>query len=251
MSRSLSGPAHDLNVEPKFYDAQCEVVAGVHFSFDPVREGEDIKLQPGINCIRRVWDVCANRVIPRSWVPDVDVIPISHARVSPDDMQYINSPVNHSLWPIPVPRRVDIENVRKELIRHEVRYSWCDVLCLRQHVVQPTAVISMNSAADIASKEHTRLEEWTTDVPLIGGIYLNAPKVVTYLSGLGRRFQPEGWDNERHWLRRAWTLQETVPSSQMILAGVTNAYRDPWQCNVRSRFQYIHYSLTNLLCLQQ
>jgi len=66
---------------------------------------------------RRVWDICANRVIP--WADSLEpqaIMPISHAWVAPEDREYIVTSVNHYLWPVPLPRGVQLEDIRKELI---------------------------------------------------------------------------------------------------------------------------------------
>ncbi|KAF8429406.1 hypothetical protein BGX38DRAFT_411724, partial [Terfezia claveryi] len=70
-------------------------------------------------------------------------------------------------------------------------------------------------------REKRRLEEWATDVPLIGNVYVGRPSVVIYLNGLGRPFRAEGWDNPRHWLNRAWTLQETTDPNSMVIVQPT------------------------------
>ena len=74
------------------------------------------------------------------------------------------------------------------------------------------------------------------------------------MSGLGRPFRDEGWASERHWLRRAWTVQETPALSQCLIAGlpggVDYGWKDgsgsiwPWNCkvcNVLSQIYHIHY----------
>ncbi len=78
-------------------------------------------------------------------------------------------------------------------------YTWLDVLCLRQ---------------EGGSREDLRVEEWKLDVPTIGFVYENRqahPKVVWYLSGLGRPLSLKAGDLESDccWFRRAWTLQES------------------------------------------
>lgn len=46
-----------------------------------------------------------------------------------------------------------------------------------------------------------------------------------YFNGLGRPFSNEGWDDPRHWLRRAWTLQEIKTENSTINAGTPQGSR--------------------------
>ena len=99
---------------------------------------------------RRIWDICANTVIPATWfcgppcpltgrreVGTLGVKPISHAWVADRDLTFIMTEANQHMWPVPLPRGVLLEDVRGEMIRLGVRYAWLDVLCLRQQT-QPT-----------------------------------------------------------------------------------------------------------------
>ena len=209
---------------------------------------------------RRIWDICANTVIPTTWfdgppcpltghqvVGALGVKPISHAWVSDEDLSFILTEANQYLWPIPLPKGVLLEDVRGEMIRLGVRYAWLDVLCLRQRAL-PTLATYMaisNSTEAVERCEQCRLEEWKVDVPTIGAVYSNLDKdglygggpIIIFMSGLGRPFREEGWDSERHWLRRAWTLQETPVLSKCIIVGVggySDRTRDcrPWSCEV-------------------
>ncbi|KAF8462307.1 hypothetical protein BDZ91DRAFT_683493 [Kalaharituber pfeilii] len=188
---------------------------------------------------RRVWDVCANRVVPISWYGNrlysfnsIRVMPISHAWVDKEDLEYIWSNVNQNLWPVAVPRGVRIEDIREELIRHNVRYAWLDVLCLRQEI--PPSILSAPGVTSeiIAKREGRRLEEWETDVPTIGLVYQEPEKVITYFNGLGRPFKLENWDHPKHWLRRALILQEMKPCQRTIVAGLRDVNVDPWACEL-------------------
>jgi hypothetical protein len=67
-----------------------------------------------------------------------------------------------------------------------------------------------------------RREEWKLDVPTTGGIYQLATRVVYYLSGLGRSFCVGDLRSSRHWVNRAWTLQETLDDQQGIIACITS-----------------------------
>ena len=192
---------------------------------------------------RRVWDICANTVIPAPWVCgpdcpllklpigyDFGVIPVSHAWAANDDLAFTLAEANQQLWPIPLPRGVQLEDIRGEMIRLGVRYAWLDVLCLRQQA-QPALAkeLALPVSQEVVEKrEQRRLEEWKVDVPTIGAIYSNhdllgiyrGMPTVIFMSGLGRPFRDEGWTSERHWLRRVWTLQETPALSQCLIAGL-------------------------------
>ena len=41
-----------------------------------------------------------------------------------------------------------------------------------------------------------------------------------YFNGLGVCFSSNGWDNPRHWLQRAWTLQEIAAENTTITGGI-------------------------------
>ena len=215
---------------------------------------------------RRVWDICANTIIPATWfcgptcpltgycmIP-LGVKPISHAWVADADLTYIMTEANQWMWPIPLPRGVQLEDIRGEMIRLGVRYAWLDVLCLRQQF-RPAPAKDLATAVpvttDITEKhDECRKKEWKVDVPTIGAIYANLRKngiyragpIVIFMSGLGRPFQDEGWASERHWLRRTWTVQETPDLSQCLIAGLPGGvdyeWKDgseiswPWNCKV-------------------
>ena len=93
---------------------------------------------------RRIWDICANTVIPATWfcgppcpltghqnVRALGVKPVSHAWVADEDLSFVLTEANQQMWPIPLPKGVLLEDVRGEMIRLGVRYAWLDVLCLR------------------------------------------------------------------------------------------------------------------------
>ena len=222
---------------------------------------------------RRVWDICANTIIPATWfcsppcpltkrcmVP-LGVKPISHAWVADGDLTYIMTEANQSMWPIPLPRGVQLEDIRGEMIRLGVRYAWLDVLCLRQEL-RPALTKDLPipvSREVIKCREQRRLKEWEVDVPTIGEIYSDLEMysiyrrgpIVIFMSGLGRPFRDEGWASERHWLRRAWTIQETPVLSQCLIAGlpggVNYKWKDgvsgsdwPWNCKVCNMLSQIY-----------
>jgi hypothetical protein len=170
---------------------------------------------------RRIWDLYSNRVIPYWAVMDIvkglppgwkkhsrfrQIWPVSHSWAPKDDRQNILTPINGHEWPVPIPRGTSLDNVCIELLNLGAEYVWLDVLCLRQY--------------GNIEKEHVRLDEWKLDVPTIGSIYhstsqavstvfRNNPMTIIYYSGLGRAFVVGNMESPRHWLNRAWTLQET------------------------------------------
>ena len=228
---------------------------------------------------RRVWDICANTIIPATWFcgppcpltedyMPLGVKPISHAWVADGDLTYIMTEANQRMWPIPLPKGVQLEDIRGEMIRLGVRYAWLDVLCLRQEfrpALSKELAIPVSREV-IKCRDQRRLEEWKVDVPTIGAIYSNleqdniymAGPIVIFMSGLGRPFRDEGWASERHWLRRAWTIQETPVLSQCLIAGLPGGVdyrwkdgisesRWPWNCkvcNVLSQIYNIHYYMS-------
>ena len=212
---------------------------------------------------RRVWDICANTIIPATWFCGptcsltgncmilLGVKPISHAWVAYGDLTYIITEANQLMWPIPLPKGVELEDIRGEMIRLGVRYAWLDVLCLRQEFRPALAKELAIPVREIVEKHNEcRKKEWKVDLPTIGAIYSDLEvhslyrggPIVIFMSGLGRPFRDEGWDSERHWLRRAWTLQETPALSQCLIAGLPGGvdyrWRDgseslwPWNCKV-------------------
>ncbi|KAF8429071.1 hypothetical protein EV426DRAFT_557365 [Tirmania nivea] len=177
--------------------------------------GTEIVHSPYRTLPRRVWDVRSNRVIPfslltistiqrdpdsRAWevtFTDQNQDPpefwaLSHSWTS--NRECMMTPANRWQWPVALPHEVPIDRVRRELLRFGAKYVWLDVLCLRQ----PGELVD----------EETRQREWKLDVPTIGNIYRIATTIVRYFNGLGRKFSPDNWDDSRHWLQRAWTLQE-------------------------------------------
>ena len=95
-----------------------------------------------------------------------------------------------------------LDIVRAHLRKRDIDYCWLDILCLRQ---------------EGGIQEQQRSLEWETDVPTIGNIYRNAVIIVRYLNGLGKELVNHrgAWADERHWINRAWTLQEIKPDDQM------------------------------------
>jgi hypothetical protein len=152
---------------------------------------------------RRVWDLCANRVIP-IWVTRREPQAVSHSWMSIERRQAVDTPINAYEWPVPIPSDTTLERIRVELLSYEAEYVWLDVLCLRQEGPK--------------DKEELRLAEWGLDVPTIGNVYHQNQMIFHYYSGLGRPFRIGDLSSDRHWLNRAWTLQEI--SSNSTVAGV-------------------------------
>jgi len=167
---------------------------------------------------RRIWDLKSNRVVayqmlhavapsnqhPTFWA-------VTHSWTA--CMEAVDTSINQYQWPVPLPsvaelkplpsgaelkplpNGADLQSVRAELLSFGAEYVWIDVLCLRQQSNNPLL-------------EKVRQDEWKIDVPTIGNIYRAAERLVRYFNGLGRPFSMENWDDPRHWLQRAWTLQE-------------------------------------------
>ena len=261
-SLPLPLPVNELD-KPNYNSALCYdtciCIDGVHtVNWEaPVLEIQGYKMlnmRKRNRWTRRVWDICANRVIP--WadsLPDQAIVPISHAWVASEDMEYHATNVNHYLWPVPLPRGVQLEGIRKELIQHNIRYAWLDVLCLRQDA-QPqlcpsktktlsaemrrfsTGCLHSGSYSDLVKRrEERRTKEWEVDIPFIGNLYMLSSLVFVYLSGLGRPFNPyQDWSDPLNWLRRAWTLQETKPRQNTLIGGLSKGM-NPWTCKVRKQ----------------
>ncbi|KAK0465756.1 hypothetical protein IW261DRAFT_1373567 [Armillaria novae-zelandiae] len=169
---------------------------------------------------RRLWDLCANRVVPY-WVANCEPWAISHAWVEEKDRVGVMTSINGCEWPVPMPKDANLDLIRIEMLnlmsksepRPKAEYAWLDVLCLRQ---------------EGGKNEHLRLDEWKLDVPTIGSVYEHpwsaverSERVVYYLNGLGRplRLTPGYFESDRCWFRRAWTLQEI--SRNPIIGGET------------------------------
>jgi len=124
---------------------------------------------------------------------------ISHSWVGEPDRQHISSPVNQYEWDIPMPKGVTLEGIRLDLISCGAEYCWLDILCLRQR-------------GSDAYNNSLATEEHRIDVPTIGNVYQKSIRVLYYFNGLGKPLKSgeEVLQDERHWLNRAWTLQEIV-----------------------------------------
>ena len=82
-------------------------------------------------------------------------------------------------------------------------------------------------------RDSIRLNEWETDVPMIGVVYQDICKSFVYLNGIGRPFVDHGWSMSTHWLNRVWTLQESYKELRLItFLGTEETTTDPWQSQV-------------------
>jgi len=185
--------------------------------------GQELIKSPYRIMPRRVWDLRSNRVVEfrmlhsdfvareyqSGGIIDVEKAPpppfwaITHSWTS--EMSPVTTSINQYQWPIPLPRDLDLEHgVRRELLNKGAEYVWLDVLCLRQD----------------STANDTKHDEWKLDVPTIGNIYRAAVGIARYFNGLGQPFSTTGWDDPRHWLCRAWTLQEITSESTTYNAGI-------------------------------
>ncbi|KAJ3557904.1 hypothetical protein NM688_g1218 [Phlebia brevispora] len=116
------------------------------------------------------------------------------------------TPINGFDRHVPLPKDTTLDRIRVELLNLGAEYVWLDVVCLRQE-------------DETRPEKDIRIEEWMTGVPTIGYIYRSWVNIATYFDGLGRPFQIGDISSPRHWLNRAWTLQETSPGT--FIGGMT------------------------------
>ena len=174
---------------------------------------QELIIEPYSVMPRRLWDLKSNRTINfqvlHAAQSNIDNPPtfwaVSHSWTS--DMSPTWTAVNHHEWPIPLPESITLDKLRSELLTLGAEYVWIDVVCLRQQ-------------SSDHYFEQLRKEDWRLDVPTIGNIYRAAAKIVRYFNGLGVCFSNDGWDDSRHWLQRAWTLQEIAAESATINGGI-------------------------------
>jgi len=199
--------------------------------------GQELIKRPYSVMPRRIWDLKSNRVIEyRMLHSEVQSIKIPSNAMNTrapfwavthswtQKMRKVETSINQYQWPVPLPEEIEVHNLRTELLNFGAEYIWLDVMCLRQ---QSTA----NNFLEII-----RQDEWKLDVPTIGNIYHAAESLVRYFNGLGKPFSCENWDDSRHWLRRAWTLQE-IGSEAMTFNGGTSQYNGHVFLNARGKFK--------------
>ena len=196
---------------------------------------------------RRIWDLWSNRVVP-IWmvftdpasalfegpsyddlvdltsVEQLSFFAVSHPWVDADKRQVVETPINSYEWPVPLPAKTTLERIRTELLHltseEKTKLVWLDVLCLRQKDTREKERPLKEESQAEDEKERLRVEEWRTDIPTIGAIYAMAYSIIYYYSGLGLPFEIGNLDYKRHWLNRAWTLQEMKANCFGYIAGI-------------------------------
>ena len=238
-------------------------------------DGSFLKSAPGIESAfvinnpydvypRRLWDLHNNRVIPAylfslPWLrvpvdsseqagnvgqssPAAqfpDFVAISHSWRSPTELKYVETPINHCAWPVPIPESMTLDQIRNEVRAAfpDIRYGWLDVLCLRQvdsRTNKSDHKPCLWSESFMLAKDLNgglRVQELRIDVPTIGNIYQKASHIFRYYNGLGLSIRFDGWDNPTHWMNRAWTLQEYSPEKTMD-GGVGNEFYNHFNMSV-------------------
>jgi len=186
--------------------------------------GQELIISPYSIMPRRVWDLKSNRVVDFRMLhaaQSIETPPtfwaVSHSWTS--DMHAVSTAINQYQWPVPLPKSISLDHLRSELLTHGAEYIWLDVVCLRQQ-------------SGVVSLDRLKRLEWKLDVPTIGNVYRTAANIVRYFNGLGIRFSKNGWDDPRHWLQRAWTLQEISTENTTINGGTP---RDKGQVLLNSR----------------
>ena len=179
---------------------------------------QELIISPYLVMPRRLWDLRSNRVVefrmlhafwltieskPTFWA-------VSHSWTR--DMSRVSTAINQYQWSVPLPKRISLDYLRSELLTLGAEYVWIDIVCLRQR-------------AEDDHLEQLRQKEWKLDVPTIGNIYRTATNIVRYFNGLGVRFSNDDWDDQRHWLHRAWTLQEIATENITINGGTPRDQR--------------------------
>ncbi len=93
-----------------------------------------------------------------------------------EDRVVVSTPINGYKWPVPIPKDVNLNLIRIEMLNLGLGYTWLDVLCLRQK----------GDGGRTCARE-----EWKLDVPTIGGVY-DQKTVVCHLRWAGSAFDIEG-----------------------------------------------------------
>ncbi|KAK0457555.1 uncharacterized protein EV420DRAFT_1480621 [Desarmillaria tabescens] len=140
---------------------------------------------------------------PRRWVARIKFPrTISHAWVddNDNDLKGEMTPINGYEWPVPMPKDVDLNLIRIEMLNFDADYVWLDILCLRQKG-QGDDPSGNPSQEEWDRREALRKKEWK--------LYDRAT-VVCYFSGLGLplSFKDGDFESDWCWFNRAWTLQE-------------------------------------------
>ncbi|KAF8418424.1 ankyrin repeat-containing domain protein, partial [Tirmania nivea] len=203
--------------------------------------GQEMIKEPYKVMPRRLWDLKSNRVVEfqmlhsellaykstTEWQLGKARVEASHVCEMPvywaishsweSSMNLVQTSINQYQWQVPLPHGIDLDHdVRRELLSYGIEYVWLDALCLRQRT---TSNLNPSNSSD-----ETRIAEWKLDVPTIGNIYRGAQGIVRYFNGLGRPFRMTGWENDTHWLRRVWTLQEIKTENSTINGGIAKGF---------------------------
>jgi len=126
-----------------------------------------------------------------------------------EDPEHEYSPVNYYQWLVPLPPRIPLEEVRRQLWENstKIRLVWLDIVCLPQQ-----------AGPEFAG---TRGRELEVDVPVIGNVYREAHNIIRYFNGLG---VPSCATNEpidmgtRGWYRQQWVTLRRALAPIMELA---------------------------------
>jgi len=182
-------------------------------------------LQPECRRLRQECNLCRYKPSPGLGKLITEFWAISHSWVATSNREHISTRINGYQWKIPVPKGVTPEFIAaevKSLIasrpcrgRPWSFYCWLDLLCIRQESLD---------LDEPSEREMLRQLEWSSDIPTIGSIFRSAVGTVRYLNGLGKPFSAFGWDDERHWLNRAWTLQEIKPEMMTLNGGINTRF---------------------------
>lgn len=213
--------------------AQCEI-NDRNIRATALDERSKVVYRPSEVPPRRLWDLCSNRVVPFwatrltkhefAWSNECGAV--SHSWVDLKLRVPVDTPINSHQWPVPIPKGATLDRIRIELLNLGLEYVWLDVLCLRQ--------------SGKAGSEELLKEESKLDIPTIGGVYHQQHNKIYYYSGLGLPFKIDNIEGERHWLNRAWVLQESgqgfMTEAGSLVAGITSD--SPVQASLISDIQH-------------
>ncbi len=99
--------------------------------------------------------------------------------------------------------------------------------------------------SESSSEKEARLKEWSIDVPTIGNVYADAAhRVIRYMNGLGVAFRCDGWNDKRHWLKKAWTLQEI--KNESTIAGLPTGISEPVKAAKREGYRSLAKAIEHI-----
>jgi len=184
--------------------------------------------------LRQECTTCRQKPSPSLGKLTTEFWAISHSWVAIHDREGISTRVNGYQWNIPAPKGVTPEFIAMEVKtlitsrpcqgRRWSFYCWLDLLCIRQE-----------SPVGPSELERLRQQEWAVDIPTIGNIYRTAVGTIRYFNGLGTPFSAFEWDDERHWLNSAWTLQEIKPEMKTLNGGLSARFYKDFSSSKRSK----------------